>query len=94
VRRDPAVAEQVVAWLDAQSAHASAPGDLYALLCGSCALLPLVIESPLLSVLTRVLADLLDELLSSSRAKAAMRVGAVTRVRRAMRGVSRCVLVS
>ncbi|KAJ7760500.1 armadillo-type protein [Mycena metata] len=39
-RRDSTVAEQIVAWLDAQSAHASAPGDVYALLCWSCALLP------------------------------------------------------
>jgi hypothetical protein len=87
-RRDSAVAEQVVAWLDAQSAHASAPGDVYALLCWSCALLPLVISSPLLDDLVRVLAGLLDALLASPRAKAAVRVGAITRVRRALRGVS------
>ncbi|KAJ7180610.1 armadillo-type protein [Mycena filopes] len=87
-RRDSAVAEQMVAWLDAQSAHASAPGDVYALLCWSCALLPLVITSPLLEDLTRVLAGLLDTLLASPRAKPAVRVGAVTRVRRALRGVS------
>ncbi|KAJ7115902.1 ARM repeat-containing protein [Mycena epipterygia] len=88
VRHDPAVAEHVVAWLDAQSAHASAPGDIYALLCWSCAMLPLVITSPLLADLVRVLAGLLDALLGSPRAKAAVRVGAVTRVRRALRGVS------
>lgn len=88
VRHDPAVAEHVVAWLDAQSAHASAPGDIYALLCWSCAMLPLVIASPLLADLVRVLAGLIDALLGSPRAKAAVRVGAVTRVRRALRGVS------
>ncbi|KAJ7606190.1 armadillo-type protein [Mycena polygramma] len=87
-RRDSAVAEQVVVWLDAQSAHASAPGDIYALLCWSCALLPLVIASPLLDNLVRVLAGLLDTLLGSPRAKPAVRVGAVTRVRRALRAVS------
>ncbi|KAJ7043552.1 armadillo-type protein [Mycena alexandri] len=87
-RRDSAVREQIVAWLDVQSAHASAPGDVYALLCWSCALLPLVITSPLLDDLTRVLAGLLDTLLASPRAKPAVRVGAVTRVRRALRGVS------
>ncbi|KAJ7449659.1 armadillo-type protein [Mycena latifolia] len=88
VRRDSAVAEQVVAWLDAQSPHANAPGDIYALLCWSCALLPLVIASPLLGDLARVLAGLLDTLLGSPRAKPAVRVGAVTRVRRALRAVS------
>ncbi|KAF7356649.1 TOG domain-containing protein [Mycena venus] len=87
-KRDSAVAEQVVVWLDAHSAHASAPGDLYALLCWSCALLPLVIASPLVDDLVRVLAGLLDALLGSPRAKPAVRVGAVTRVRRALRGVS------
>lgn len=87
-RRDSVVAEQVVVWLDAQSPHASAPGDVYALLCWSCALLPLVIASPLLDDLVRVLAGLLDSLLGSPRAKPAVRVGAVTRVRRALRGVS------
>jgi hypothetical protein len=87
-KRDSAVAEQVVVWLDAQSAHASAPGDLYALLCWSCALLPLVIASPPVDDLVRVLASLLDALLGSPRAKPAVRVGAVTRVRRALRGVS------
>ncbi|KAJ6493600.1 armadillo-type protein [Mycena vitilis] len=87
-RRDSAVAEQVVVWLDAQSAHASAPGDIYALLCWSCALLPLVIASPLLDKLVRVLAGVLDALLGSPRAKPAVRVGAVTRVRRALRAVS------
>ncbi|KAF8216432.1 ARM repeat-containing protein [Mycena galopus ATCC 62051] len=87
-KRDSAVAEQVVVWLDAQSAHASAPGDLYALLCWSCALLPLVIVSPLVDDLVRVLAGLLDALLGSPRAKPAVRVGAVTRVRRALRAVS------
>ncbi|KAJ7720581.1 armadillo-type protein [Mycena maculata] len=88
VRREPVVAEQAVTWLDAQSAHASAPGDIYALLCWSCALLPLVVTSPLLGDLVRVLAGLLDALLASPRAKAAMRVGAVTRIRRALRSVS------
>ncbi|KAJ7504446.1 armadillo-type protein [Mycena galericulata] len=88
VRRDPAVAEQVVAWLDAQSAHASAPSDIYALLCWSCALLPLVVTSSRLDGLVRVLAGLLDALLASPRAKPAVRVGAVTRVRRALRAVS------
>ncbi|KAJ6581434.1 armadillo-type protein [Mycena capillaripes] len=87
-RRDSGIAEQIVVWLDAQSAHASAPGDVYALLCWSCALLPLVIVSPLLDDLVRVLAGLLDSLLGSPRAKPAVRVGAVTRVRRALRGVS------
>ncbi|KAJ7252741.1 armadillo-type protein [Mycena haematopus] len=87
-KRDAAAAEQVVAWLDAQSVHASAPGDLYALLCWSCALLPLVITSPLVDDLLRVLASLLDALLGSPRAKPAVRVGAVTRVRRVLRGVS------
>ncbi|KAJ7334076.1 armadillo-type protein [Mycena albidolilacea] len=87
-KRDSAVAEQVVVWLDAQSAHASAPGDLYALLCWSCALLPLVIASPPVDDLVRVLAGLLDALLGSPRAKPAVRVGAVTRVRRALRGIS------
>ncbi|KAJ6518743.1 armadillo-type protein [Mycena sanguinolenta] len=87
-KRDSAVAEQILAWLDVQSAHASAPGDLYALLCWSCALLPLVITTPLVDDLVRVLASLLDALLASPRAKPAVRVGAVTRVRRALRGVS------
>ncbi|KAJ7077832.1 armadillo-type protein [Mycena belliarum] len=88
VRRDPALADQVVVWLDAQSAHASAPGDVYALLCWCCALLPLVITSSLLGDLARVLAGLLDTLLGSPRAKPAVRVGAITRVRRALRAVS------
>ncbi|KAJ6607520.1 armadillo-type protein [Mycena sp. CBHHK59/15] len=87
-RRDASVAEHIVAWLTAQSQHASAPGDVYALLCWSCALLPLVIASPLLPDLVRVLAGLLDALLGSARAKAAVRVGAIARVRRALRGVS------
>ncbi|KAK7030667.1 TOG domain-containing protein [Favolaschia claudopus] len=87
-KRDLAVAEQIVVWLDAQSAHASAPGDIYALLCWSCALLPLIIVSPLAEKLVRVLAGLLDSLLSSPRAKPAVRVGAVTRLRRALRVVS------
>ncbi|KAJ7281606.1 armadillo-type protein [Mycena rebaudengoi] len=92
VRRDAGVAEQVVVWLKAQSVHASAPGDIYALLCWSCALLPLVIGSPVSTDLVRVLANLLDALLGSARVKAAVRVGAVTRVRRALRGV--CCLCS
>ncbi|KAJ7224326.1 armadillo-type protein [Mycena pura] len=88
IRRDPALAEQVVNWIDAQLVHASAPADIYALLCWSCALLPTVIASPVLDKLVLILAELLDSLLGSPRAKAAVRVGAVTRVRRALRGVS------
>ncbi|KAJ7623265.1 armadillo-type protein [Roridomyces roridus] len=88
VRREPALADQVIAWLDTQSAHASAPSDIYALLCWSCALLPLVVDSPRLNALERVMAGLFDALQAFSRAKPAIRVGAITRVRRALRSVS------
>ncbi|KAF7308577.1 TOG domain-containing protein [Mycena chlorophos] len=89
IRRDSTLAEPVVIWIDSQSVHASAPTDIFALLSWSCTLLPLVVETPYKSQLLRVLANLYDAILASPRAKPALRTGAITRVRRAFRAITK-----
>ncbi|KAF7294474.1 TOG domain-containing protein [Mycena kentingensis (nom. inval.)] len=88
IRRDPSLAEQVLIWLDSQSTHASAPADIFALLCWACALLPLVLETKYQSDVLRVLAALYDSLVGSPRVKPALRTAGVARVRRVFRAVS------
>ncbi|KAJ7066647.1 armadillo-type protein [Mycena amicta] len=88
IRRDATLAEPVVIWIDAQSVHANAPTDIFALLSWACALLPLVVETSYKNELVRVLASLYDSLLASPRVKPALRTGGITRVRRAFRAIS------